>query len=65
MATTEANAQSANKVQAPKIKIVNTIPDLANTEIGETFLLLSDSHADDKKLHIRVITGWLKSGAFS
>ena len=53
MATTVANVQSTNKVEPPKIKVVNTIPDLAQAEIGEMYLLISDSATDDKKLHIR------------
>jgi len=65
LATTEANTRSTNKVNPPKIKVVNTIPDLTNAELGEMFLLISDSHADDKKIHIRVATGWIKSAALS
>lgn len=60
MATTVANTKNVNKVKAPRIKIVNNIPDVKNTQIGEMFLLISDSHTDDKKLHIRVVEGWLK-----
>jgi len=65
LATTLANAQSANNVEAPKIKVVNTIPSLGEAEIGEMFLLISDSHTDDKKIHIRIGTGWLKTAALS
>jgi len=65
LATTIANAQSANNVEPPKVKIVNTIPDLGEAELGEMFLLISDSATDDKKLHIRVATGWLKSSSLS
>jgi len=65
MATSVANTKSVNKVKAPKVKIVNTIPDLKDTELGEMYLLISDSHTDDKKVHLRVATGWLKSAAFS
>ena len=65
MATTDANTKSANRVQPPKIQVVNTIPDLARAEIGEMFLLISDSATDDKKIHIRIATGWLKSAAFT
>lgn len=60
MATTAANTKSANKVEPPKISIVNTIPILANAEIGEMFLLISDGATHDKKLHIRIATGWLR-----
>ena len=65
MATTDANTKSANRVQPPKIQVVNTIPDLARAEIGEMFFLISDSATDDKKIHIRIATGWLKSAAFT
>jgi len=65
MATTVANAQSANNVEPCKIKVVNTIPDLADAELGEMFLLISDSATDDKKIHVRVATGWLKTAALS
>lgn len=65
MVTTESNTKSANKVQPPKIKVVNTIPDLARAEIGEMFLLISDGAAHDKKIHIRIATGWLRTVALS
>jgi hypothetical protein len=65
MATTVANVACANNVEPPKIKVVNTIPELGEVELGEMFLLISDSHADDKKIHIRVATGWLKTSALS
>lgn len=65
MATTIANTKSVNRVNAPKIKIVNTLPDVGEAEIGEMFLLISDSATDDKKIHIRVATGWIKSSALS
>jgi len=65
MATTVANAKSVNNVQAPRIKVVNTLPSLGESELGCMYLLISDSDADDKKIHIRVATGWLKSGALS
>jgi hypothetical protein len=65
MATTEANAKSANRVQPPKIKIVNTIPALARAEIGEQYLLISDGATHDKKIHIRIATGWLRTAALS
>ena len=65
MATTTANTKSANKVQPLKIKVVNTIPALENAEIGEMFLLISDSATHDKKIHVRVATGWLRTAALS
>lgn len=65
MATTTANVASTNNVEPAIIKVVNTIPDLCDSEIGETFLLISDSHADDKKIHIRVSGGWLKTAALT
>ena len=65
MATTDANTKSVNKVQPPKIQVVNTIPTLSNAEIGEMFFLISDSDTHDKKIHIRVATGWLRTGALS
>jgi hypothetical protein len=65
MATTVANAQTANKVEPAVIKIVNTIPDLCDAELGEMFLLISDSATDDKKIHIRLATGWLKTSALT
>jgi len=65
MATTAANAKAANRVEPPVIKIVNTLPALGNAEPGEMFLLISDSHADDKKIHVRIMTGWLKTAALS
>jgi hypothetical protein len=65
MATTIANSQTTNKVEPPVIKIVNTMPDLCDAEIGEIFLLISDSHTDDKKIHVRVSGGWLKTAALT
>lgn len=65
MATTAANTKSVNQVEPPKIKIVNTIPDLKNAEIGEMFLLISDSATHDKKIHVRLATGWLRTAALS
>ena len=65
MATTVANTKSVNNVEAPKIKVVNTLPSVGEAELGEMYLLISDSHADDKKIHVRVATGWLKSSALS
>jgi hypothetical protein len=65
MATTVANTACVNNVEPAKVKIVNTIPDLCDAELGEMFLLISDSHADDKKIHIRVSGGWLKTAALT
>lgn len=65
MATTPQNAKAANKVKPALAKIVNTLPNLRDAEFGEIYLLISDSHADDKKLHVRSGTGWLKSAALS
>ena len=65
MAVTAANTKSRNNIEPPKIAIVNTLPALGNVEIGEMFLLISDSHSDDKKFHVRIATGWLKSAALS
>ena len=65
MATTVANAQSVNNVEPAKIKVVNTIPDLKDAEIGETFLLISDGDTYDKMIHIRVATGWLRTIALA
>ena len=65
MATTVANTQSVNNVEPAKLKIVNTLPSVGEAELGEMYLLISDSHADDKKIHVRVATGWLKSSALS
>lgn len=65
MATTQANTKAVNQVESPKIKIVNTIPDLKDAELGEMFLLISDSADDDKKIHVRSSTGWLKSIALT
>ena len=60
MATTVANTKSATYNEPAKVKVVNTIPDLCDTELGEMYLLISDSATHDKKLHIRVATGWLR-----
>ena len=65
MAVTAANTKSRNRVKPPKINIVNTIPSLRSAEIGEMFLLIADSAGDDKKIHIRIATGWLKTAALS
>lgn len=66
MTTTQINTKSVNQVEPPKIKIVNTIPDLKDAELGEMFLLISDSDDHDKKIHIRVATeGWLRTAALS
>ena len=63
MATSVANSKCVTNVEPAKIAIVNTIPESA--ELGEMFLLISDSHADDKKIHIKVASGWLKTSALS
>lgn len=65
MAVTTANTKSRNSVKPPQIKIVNTIPALNDTEIGEMYFLIADSDTHDKKIHIRVATGWLRTGALS
>ena len=65
MATTAANVKSVNRVEPAKISIVNTIPTLGKTELGEMYLLISDSATHDKKIHIRVATGWLRTAALS
>lgn len=65
MATTQANTKAVNRVEPPTIKIVNTIPDLREVELGEMFLLISDGDSDDKKIHVRSSTGWLKTAALS
>ena len=62
MATTHANTLMTNRIKTGAIvKIVNTIPDLADAQLGEMFLLISDSDSDDKKLHVRTTNGWLKA----
>ena len=60
MATTVANTKSRNNVEPARVKVVNTMPALGDAQLGEMFLLISDSASDDKKLHIKVATGWLK-----
>jgi len=65
MAVTEANTKTVNRVKPTKIKVVNTIPNLRDAELGEMYLLIQDSATDDKKIHIRVATGWLKSAALT
>lgn len=65
MTTTTANTKSVNNVEPPKIKIVNTIPDLKNAEIGEMFLLISDGDTYDKQIHVRLATGWLRSATMT
>ena len=61
MATSQLNTKNVNHVEPPKIKIVNTIPDLKNAELGEMFLLISDGDGDTNKIHVRVAAGWLKA----
>jgi len=65
MATTVANTKNVNRVKAPKIRIVNDLPDLKNSEIGEMYLLIQDGHADTNKIHIRIVGGWLKTAALT
>ena len=65
MAVTQINTKNVNKIEPTKVKIVNTIPELRDTEMGEVYLLIADSATDDKKLHIRVAAGWLKSAALT
>lgn len=65
MATTVANTTNVNNIEPAKVSIVNTLPSLAEAELGEVYLLISDGDADDKKLHVRVTDGWLKSSALS
>lgn len=65
MATTVANTKSITLVEPPKIKVVNTLPNVGEAELGEMYLLISDGATDDKKIHIRVATGWLKTAALS
>lgn len=47
----------------PRIKVVNTLPALANAKIGEMFLLLNGDDAN--KIHIRVTSGWIKTAALT
>jgi len=66
MATTTAEAQNANFVEPPKIKIVNTLPSPGEAELGEIFLVLSTGSANDRRLFIRVTNdidsaGYLKT----
>jgi hypothetical protein len=65
MATTVANTTNVNNVEPAKVSIVNTLPSLAEAELGEVYLLISDGDTDDKKLHIRYVDGWLKTDALS
>ena len=65
MAVTVANTKSRNSVEPPKIKIVNTMPALKDAEIGEMFLLIADSATHDKKIHVRLATGWLRTAELS
>lgn len=65
MAVTDANTKSRTYIEPPIIKVVNTMPDLKDVEMGEMFLLIADGATDDKKIHIRIATGWLKTAALS
>ena len=70
MATTVSEALNQNSVEPPKIKIVNTLPVPGEAEIGEMFLVLSDSSGDDKRIFVRVTrdiddSGYLKTVALS
>lgn len=65
MAATEANTKSRNGVDAARVKIVNVVPPLNNTEMGEVYLLIQDGHADTLKFHVRTAAGWKKSAALS
>ena len=65
MATTVANTKSVNNIEPSKAKIVNTLPDLKDAELGEIYLLISDGDTDTNKIHIRFINGWLKSGTMT
>ena len=65
MATSFENTKSVNRVEPPVIKIVNTLPELKDAELGEMFLLISDGHGEDKAIHIRVATGWLHTASLS
>jgi len=47
-------------VEAPKIKIVKTLPDVGTAEIGEMYLLTSDM-----KIYIRCTSGWGFTAALS
>ena len=40
-------------VEAPKISVVSTLPDLGTAEIGEMYLLTTDM-----KIYIRCTSGW-------
>jgi len=65
MTTTHANTLSVNRVDPPAIQIVNTLPDLADVKMGAMVLLISDSATDDKKIHIKIASGWITSAALS
>jgi len=61
MATSVADTKSRNSLKnGAKVKIVNTIPNLNDAELGECFLLISDGATDTNKLYIRTAAGWLK-----
>ena len=51
--------------RGPIIKVVTVLPPVGDVQNGEMYLLISDSATDDKKIHIRIATGWLKSAAFT
>ena len=65
MATTVSDTKSVNRVVPPRIAIVNTLPDLNDVENGAMVLLVSDSHADTLKIHIRTAVGWKKTAAIA
>lgn len=60
MTTTQLNTKNVNRVEPPKVKIVNVLPKLKDAELGEMFLLMSDGDGDTNKIHVRVANGWLK-----
>ena len=65
MATSVAETKSANRVEPPKISVVNVLPPLGSVSNGEMFLLISTSDGDTGKIHIRIATGWIKTAALS
>jgi hypothetical protein len=57
-------SNKTNNVKAPIIKVVTVLPNLGNTKVGEMFLLV-DGGSDNNKIHVRAVTGWIKTAALS
>ena len=51
-------------VAPPQLRVIKVLPPLGTAQIGEMFLLI-DGGADNNKIHVRTVSGWIKTAALS